>query len=363
MQNNSYALGPIRPLMADPEITEIMVNGPDQVYVEYRGVMVLSDVKFADADDLARLIDVLLRTSGREVSSSSPYADFRLADGSRGNVVIPPIAINGPVVTIRKFTRKLTDAEHLIAAGTLTRPMALMLAAAVAGRANIIFSGATGTGKTTALGIFSRYIPAGERIITIEDTAELALQQPHVVRMECRRPNLEGKGEVTLADLVRNSLRMRPTRIIVGEIRGAEAIDMLQAISTGHEGCLAVLHASSPTDAVGRIEMMSLSRGLMLPLWAVSKQIASAIDLIVQHEFVTDGTRKITRITELAGMADDRVVLNDLYVYRRKGSDEQGRELGDWTCSGARPRFADKCERLGITLPAEAYAKTPDGSA
>jgi pilus assembly protein CpaF len=356
MQRSNTALGPIRELMEDPDVTEIMINGPEQVFVERHGLMELTGKRFADADDLRRLVEVLLRPTGRSVSSATPYADFRLADGSRGNVVIQPIALDGPVVTIRKFTRLLKGVDDLIAAGTLNRPMAQLLAAAVTARANIIFSGATGTGKTTTLGILSRYIPEGERIITIEDTAELNLQQPHVVRMECRRPNLEGKGEVTLAELVRNSLRMRPTRIIVGEIRGAEAVDMLQAISSGHEGCLAVLHASSPLDAVSRLEMMSLSRGLMLPLWAIHKQIAAAIDLIVQHDLLIDGTRKITRITELAGVEGDRIALNDLFTYQRRGADKRGREVGRWACSGTRPQFARKCEKLGVALAPEAYA-------
>ncbi len=358
MQANNPAMGPIGALMADPDITEIMINGSEQIYVERAGRMELSGVRFDDVDDLRRLIEVLLRPTGRAVSSATPYADFRLADGSRGNVVIPPIALNGPVVTIRKFTKTLTDVSDLIAAGTLSPQMAQLLGAAVAARANIIFSGATGTGKTTTLGILSRHIPESERIITIEDTAELNLQQKHVVRMECRRANLEGRGEVTLSELVRNCLRMRPTRIIVGEIRGAEAVDMLQAISSGHEGCLAVLHASSPVDAMSRLEMMSLSRGLMLPLWAIHKQIAGAIDLVVQHDLLTDGTRKITRITELAGVDGDRIGLNDLFTYQRQGADQLGREIGKWTCSGKRPRFASKCEKRGVDLPAEAYAPT-----
>ena len=358
MQPADGALGPIAGLMADPEVTEIMINGPGQVYVERGGVMELSGVRFASDEELRRLIELVLRPSGRAVSSASPYADFRLADGSRGNVVIPPVAVNGPAVTIRKFTRTLRSVDDLVEAGTLSPQMAMLLAAAVAARANVIFSGATGTGKTTTLGILSRHIPPGERIVLIEDTAELTLQQPHVVSMECRRANLEGKGEVTMAELVRNSLRMRPTRIIVGEIRGAEAVDMLQAISSGHEGCLAVLHASSPVDAISRLEMMLLSRGLMLPLWAVHRQIAGAIDLVVQHDLLIDGTRKITRITELAGVAGDRVKLEDLYVYRRQGADEARREVGRWICSGRRPGFADKCERFGVDLPPESYAAT-----
>ena len=353
------AVEPIRELMSDPDVTEVMVNGPDRVYVERHGAMELSDVRFRDADELRRLIEVLLRPTGRAVSSASPYADFRLPDGSRGNVIIPPLALNGPVLTIRKFTHTLTTVTDLIEMGTLSERMAQLLGAAVAGRANIIFSGATGTGKTTTLGIFSRYIPGTERIITIEDTAELQLTQDHVVRLECRRANLEGKGEVTMSELVRNSLRMRPTRIIVGEIRGEEAVDMLQAITTGHHGCLAVLHASSPADVVSRLEMMSLSRGLMLPLWAIHKQIASAIDLVVQHEFLADGKRKVTHMTEVVGAEGDEVVLQELFEYRRSGTDESGREVGQWVCSGVRPNFLLKCEKLGVTVPPEAFAAGP----
>ena len=356
------AFEPIRELMLDPTVTEIMINGPDQVYVERKGVMVRDSLTFADAGQLHRLIEVLLRSSGREVSSATPYVDFRLADGSRGNVVVPPIAINGPAVTIRKFTKQLTQVSHLIEAAALSERMAQLLGSAVAARANILFSGATGTGKTTTLAIFSRHIPEAERIITIEDTAELNLQQDHVVQLECRRANLEGKGEVTLADLFRNCLRMRPTRIIVGEIRGAEAVDMLQAIASGHEGCLAVLHASSPPDAVRRLEMMSLSRGLAMPLWAIHQLIASTIDLVVQHEFVTDGTRKITHITELAGVEGERIVLQNLFEYRRRRIDEAGREIGEWLCSGIQPRFGAKCRKMGVPLPPELFAAGTDSS-
>jgi pilus assembly protein CpaF len=351
---------PIRGLLTDPEVTEIMVNGPGQVFVERSGVMEPCPVRFRDDEQVHRLIEALLQPSGRAVSTASPFADFRLPDGSRGNVVIPPLALNGPVVTIRKFTRQLTKVNDLLRVGTLSKRMAYLLCAAVKARANIVFSGATGTGKTTTLGILSHYIPETERIITIEDTAELQLRQKHVVRLECRRANLEGKGAVTMGDLVRNSLRMRPTRIIVGEIRGDEAIDMLQAIASGHQGCLAVLHASSPLDAVSRLETMSLSRGLMLPLWAIHRQIAAAIDLVVQHELLPDGARKITRITELAGVTDGEVVLNDLFEYRRRGTDTAGREVGNWHCSGVRPHFLDKCEKMGIKVPPDVYAAGED---
>jgi pilus assembly protein CpaF len=349
-------VAPIRGLMEDPEVTEIMINGPGQVYVERRGVMEPCPVEFGDERQVDLLVGALLQPSGRTVSASSPYVDFRLPDGSRGNVVIAPLALNGPVVTIRKFTKTITKATDLIRAGTLSKRMAVLLGAAVKGRANIIFSGATGTGKTTTLGVLSHFIPESERIITIEDTAELQLQQRHVVRLECRQANVEGKGAITLSHLVRNALRMRPTRIIVGEIRGDEAVDMLQAIASGHQGCLAVLHASAPLDAISRLELMSLSRGLLLPLWAIHRQIAGAIDLIVQHDFATDGTRKITHITELAGVEGDHVVLNDLFRYERLGADESGREKGQWVSSGLVPRFMGKCARLGFTVPPDVYA-------
>ncbi|MCX5671883.1 MAG: ATPase, T2SS/T4P/T4SS family [Planctomycetota bacterium] len=279
-----------------------------------------------------------------------------MPDGSRGNVIVAPLAVSGTTVTIRKFTKRVTTASDLVRVGTISKRMAHLLGVAVKGRANIIFAGATGTGKTTTLAILSHYIPENERIITIEDTAELQFYQKNVVRLECRQANVEGKGAITLSHLVRNALRMRPTRIIVGEIRGDEAVDMLQAIASGHQGCLAVLHASSPLDAVSRLELMSLSRGLMLPLWAIHKQIASAIDLIVQHEFLSDGTRKITRITELAGVEGDAIVLHDLFAYRRTGADPAGRETGEWVSGGTKPRFLQRCEKMGFTLPPEVYA-------
>jgi pilus assembly protein CpaF len=354
------AIEPIRALMDDPEVTEIMINGPEMVFVERRGVMQQAPLKFRDEQQLNLLVAALLQSMGRTVSASSPFVDFRLPDGSRGNVTIPPVALNGPVVTIRRFTKTLTKMSDLIRVGTISKRMAHLLGVAVKGRANIIFAGATGTGKTTTLAILSHYIPENERIITIEDTAELQLQQKHVVRLECRQANIEGKGAITLSHLVRNALRMRPTRIIVGEIRGDEVVDMLQAIASGHQGCLAVLHASSPLDAVSRLELMSLSRGLMLPLWAIHKQIASAIDLIVQHEFLADGTRKITRITELAGVEGDAIVLQDLFAYRRTGADPAGRETGEWVAGGSKPRFLQKCEKMGFTLPPEVYAAGTD---
>jgi pilus assembly protein CpaF len=350
------ALRPIREVMLDPQVSEIMINGPDQVYVERNGVMELYPLHFEDDDQLRAVADALLLPSGRSISSATPFMDFRLPDGSRGNVVIPPLALNGTVLTIRKFTKVLTKVTDLIRVNTLNKRMATLLCTAVKVRANIIFAGATGTGKTTTLAILSRFISEHERIITIEDTAELQLHQSHVVRLECRKANLEGKGEVGMAELVRNSLRMRPTRIIVGEIRGSEAVDMIQAIASGHEGCLAVIHASSPEDAVSRLEMMLLSRGLLLPMWAVHRQIASAIDLLVQHEFSTDGTRRITRITQISRVENEEIVLEDLFAFQRTGTDPAGRELGEWRSNGVVPRFLHKCQKMGVALPPETYA-------
>lgn len=351
------AVAPIRALMIDPHITEIMINGPDEVFVERDGVMQLAGVQFKGVEALQAMIDLILRPSRRTVSSKMPYTDFRLPDGSRGNVIIHPLALKGPVVTIRKLTRNLMSPADLVLARSLSEEMARLLAVAVKARANILFSGAAGTGKTTAVNIFSRYIPESERIITIEDTIELQFQQRHVVQLEARRPNLEGKGEVTLSDLFRNALRMRPTRIIVGEVRGPEAVDMIQAISSGHEGCMAVVHASSPLDAISRLEMMSLSRGLMLPLWAIHKQIAAAIDLIVQLEQRPDGSRRITRLTDVSGVENDEIILRDLYQYQRTGVDSHGYEIGDWIRSNIRPRFWDKVEDRGVTVPKDLHGR------
>ena len=354
------AYKPIRHLLLDPEITEIMINGPEQVFVERNGKMEMLDEGFGDARQLSFMIERMLEPTGRSISAASPFADLRLPDGSRVNVTIPPIALDGASVTIRKFTKSLASVADLVAAGTLSEQMAQFLCAAVEGRANIIFCGATGTGKTTTLGILSNYIPESERIITIEDTAELQLQQKNVVHLECRHANQEGSGEVDLSQLVRNALRMRPTRILVGEVRGAEALDMLQAILTGHEGCLAVLHAGTPADAVSRLEMMSLSRGLQLPLWSIRNQIASAIDLIVQQEFRPDGSRKITYITEVCGVEGEHVMLRNLYEYRPAATDADGREQGSWTCSGEKPDFLAKCAKNGVNIPKRLYAAGTD---
>ncbi len=345
------AVKPIRHLLKDPQVTEIMINGCRQVFVERNGQMVLDGMKFANDDQVRMLIDRLLEPTGRSVSTAMPFIDFRLPDGARVNAIIPPPAVNGPTVTIRKFTRALKTVEDLINRGTLSPRMADLLCKSVEARLNIIFAGAAGTGKTTTLGILSSSIGESERIITIEDTAELILQQEHVVRLESRPPNAEGKGEILLSQLVRNALRMRPTRIIMGEIRGDEAVDMLQAIATGHDGCLAVLHASSPLDAVSRLEMMVLSRGLLLPLWAIHKQITSAIDLIVQHEIHRDGTRRITHIAAVGGVENDRIVLHNIFEYRRQGQDPSGKQVGQWLCHGVQDGFFAKFQKLGVPIP------------
>lgn len=346
-------LAPIKDLLLDPQITEIMINGPGKVYVEIRGRFELTSITFATQRQLEFLIETLLRPSNRSCDAANPYVDCRLPDGSRVNVVIPPLAVDGACVTIRKFTKTLGTMADLIKIGTLSDRMARLLYVAILGRLNIIFCGATGTGKTTTLNILSRYIPEQERIITIEDTAELDLKQPHVVRLECRPANVEGTGKIVLADLLRNALRMRPTRIIIGEIRGDEAVEMLGAISSGHEGCLAVLHASSPRDAVHRLEMMVLQRGLLMPLWAVHRQIAAAVDLIVQHEFLPDGSRKITHMVEVCegDREDGTMELRDLFEYRQDGKDEKGHITGHWTCSGVEPHFLVKLDKRNVELP------------
>jgi len=356
------AFAPIRQLLLDPQVSEIMINGPFRIFVERGGRIEATDLRFESADQLNFLVDRMLKPTGRAVSTASPYVDLCLPDGSRANIIISPIAIDGVTVTIRRALKSFKEVGALIDAGTLSKRMAHLLSAAVVGRLNVLFSGAAGTGKTTTLGILSTYIPTSERIITIEDTAELQLRQQHVVRLECRRANLEGRGEVTMGELVRNALRMRPTRIIIGEIRSSEAVDMLQAILTGHEGCLAVIHASSPVDTISRLEMMSLSHGTGLPLWAVHKQLASAIDLIVQHDMRPDGSRKITYITEVCGVEDDHIILRDLFTYEATGHDAHGHEIGQWICGGGEPVFLKKCANRGVEIPPEVYAAGSDPS-
>jgi pilus assembly protein CpaF len=343
--------GPLERLLEDPDVTEIMVNGYDKIFVERAGQLSLSDSSFRSEDQLRRVIERIVSKVGRRIDESSPLVDARLADGSRVNAIIPPLAVGGSALTIRKFAREPLKVADLITLGTLNQDMADLLEACVNARLNIIVSGGTGTGKTTLLNVLSGYIPADERIVTIEDAVELQLQQDHVVRLESRPANIEGKGEITIRDLVRNALRMRPDRIVIGECRGGESLDMLQAMNTGHEGSLSTVHSNSPRDAVARLETLVLMAGMDLPLRAIREQIASAVDVIVQITRLKDGTRRITQITEVQGMEGDIVTLQDAFVFDyAAGVDPAGHFLGHATATGVRPRFADRFQDMGILL-------------
>ncbi len=354
--DEALGYGPLEVLLRDPSISEIMVNGKDQIYIERGGKIYLTDVNFLSDDQLRVIIDRILAPLGKRVDDSMPYADARLPDGSRVNVIIPPLALTGPTVTIRKFSQKKLTAEELIQFGSITREMVEFLRATVYVRKNILISGGTGTGKTTFLNMLSGFIPEDERIITVEDTAELQLQQAHVVRLESRPPNVEGKGEVTIRDLVRNCLRMRPDRIVVGECRGAEALDMLQAMNTGHDGSLTTIHANSPRDALSRLETMVLMAGTELPSKAIRQQIASAVQVIVQLSRFRDGSRKVVAISEITGMEGDIITMQDIFVYRQTGVDpETGKVLGFHTATGVRPSFYDELEASGVKLPPDLF--------
>ncbi len=346
--------GPIQPLLNDDTINEIMVNGPYKVYIERNGKIEKTSITFRDSEHLMRIIDRILAPLGRRVDESCPYMDARLPDGSRVNVIIPPLSLIGPVLTIRKFARNPFTVEKLIELGTITPEAMEFLKACVIARLNIVISGGTGSGKTTFLNVLSGFIPNDERIITIENAAELQLRQEHVVTLETRPPNIEGKGEVTMRDLVINSLRMRPDRIIVGEVRGGEALDMLQAMNTGHDGSLTTLHANSPRDALSRIETMVLMAGVEIPIKAIRQQIASALDLIVHMERLRDGSRKVVQITEVQGMEGDTIVLQDIFVFEQLGI-ENGRIIGRLRPTGIRPKFMEKIEAAGIYLPPEIF--------
>lgn len=344
--------GPIQPLLDDREISEIMINAFDQIYVERQGQLMRTAAMFRDEAHLRAILEKMLAFSGRRVDESSPMVDARLPDGSRLNAVLRPLAVNGDSVTIRKFSRDPFRSNQLVEMGTLSRNMADFLEAAVRGKLNVVVSGGTGSGKTTTLNALSAFIPSTERIITIEDAAELQLQQEHKVTLETRPANIEGRGGIPMRELVRNALRMRPDRIIVGEVRGGEALDMLQAMNTGHEGSLTTVHANSPRDCLSRIETMVLMAGIDLPLAAIRAQIASAVDLIVQQARLLDGSRRIVRITEVVGMESGVVTMQDLYEYEQTGIDEGGRVIGRFRGHGIRPRHADRLAAHGIDLPA-----------
>ncbi len=347
--------GEIQPLLDDPEISEVMVNGPDEVYIEKEGVLAKAGIRFSDEAAVLRLIDRIILPLGRRIDSDSPTVDARLPDGSRVNAVVRPVAIDGPSITIRKFSKERLRVDDLIRLGSLTQHMADFLKACVVSRLNIVVSGGTGAGKTTLLNILSEYIPEEERIVTIEDAAELQLHQEHVVRLETKPANIDGGGAVPIRHLVRNSLRMRPDRIIVGEVRGGEALDMLQAMNTGHDGSLTTVHANSPRDAVSRLETLALISGLELPLRVVREQIASAIDLVVQQTRMRDGSRKVTGISEIAGMEGDTVVMSDIFRFEERGIDQNGSALGELKATGIRPMFSHRLETAGFTLGPEIF--------
>ena len=348
-------LGPIEPLLKDPSVTEVMVNGPDSIYIERKGRLQKTDVRFRNTEHLMHIIDRIVTAVGRRVDESSPMVDARLADGSRVNVIIPPLSLSGPCVTIRKFSKDVLTVDKMIEFGSFDQRMAEFLEDCVKGRLNIVVSGGTGSGKTTLLNVLSSYVPATERIVTLEDSAELQLKQDHVVTLETRPPNIEGEGEVTMRDLVRNALRMRPDRIIVGECRTGEALYMLQAMNTGHDGSMTTAHANSARDALSRLETMVLMSGMELPLRAIRSQIASAVDIIVQIARLRDGSRKIINIAEVTGMEGDIITLQDLFYFENHGVDQDGRITGAFLTSGLRPLCTEKLAMNGVTLPPDLF--------
>jgi pilus assembly protein CpaF len=351
VSNDVMGYGPIAEFLDDDSVTEIMVNSLDPIYVERDGQLHRTHARFLSEEHLRRIIERIVAQVGRRIDESAPMVDARLPDGSRVNAVIPPLAVDGPALTIRKFARDAFKVEDLVSFGTMTTEVADLLRACVIGRMNILVSGGTGTGKTTLLNVLSSYVPNGQRIVTIEDAVELQLHQDHVVRLESRPSNVEGRGEVTIRDLVRNSLRMRPDRIIVGEVRSGETLDMLQAMNTGHEGSLSTVHANTPRDAITRMETMVLMAGMDLPIRAVREQIAAAIDLIVHLNRLRDGTRRVTRISEVQGMQGDVVTLQDIFAFDYEaGIDEHGRFLGRLRPTGLRPGFAERLGRVGVDL-------------
>ena len=353
--DEAMRLGPLEQLLADDSVTEIMVNGPERIYVERRGKLELTPYRFTDAGSVMSVIERIVSPIGRRIDESQPYVDARLADGSRVNAVIPPLSLSGPVITIRKFSRRTFRAEDFVRFGTWTRNAAEFMRAAVMLRKNVVVSGGTGSGKTTLLNLLSGFIPRSERIVTIEDAAELRLDQPHVIRMEARPPNIEGRGAVTIRDLVRNSLRMRPDRIIVGECRGGEALDMLQAMNTGHDGSLTTVHANSPRDVVSRLETMVLMGGVELPSRAIREQIAGAVDVIIHESRMSDGTRKIASISEVSGMEGQQIVMQEIFAFRQTGIGPGGKVLGSFGPTGNVPAFHEAFAANGMILDPAIY--------
>lgn len=360
LRDEMLGLGPIEGLLKDETVTEVMVNGPKQIFVERMGKLMLTDICFHDDEHLMNIIERILSPLGRRIDESSPLVDARLSDGSRVNIIIPPLSLVGPALTIRKFSKKPLTFDKLISFGTMDRRMARFLQACVNAKINILVSGGTGSGKTTTLNALSSFIPSNERIITIEDAAELRLQQPHVVTLESRPPNIEGKGEITIRDLVRNALRMRPDRIVVGEVRSGEALDMLQAMNTGHDGSLTTAHANSPRDALSRLETMVLMAGFDLPVKAIREQISSAIDLILHQSRIRDGSRKVTHITEVQHLEGDTITTQDLFYYQMTGVDENGKAVGRFVSTGLLPGFMEKFQVNGIEMPEEMFNNAAD---
>ena len=348
--NEAVGLGPLEDLLADDDVTEIMVNAHDDIYIEKSGKLTRSEIVFSSDAAVMSAIERIVSPLGRRIDESSPMVDARLADGSRVNAIIPPLALRGPALTIRKFAKKKLTAEDLLNFGTLNQNMAKLLQMAVEQHSNIIISGGTGSGKTTLLNIMSNFIPPTERIITVEDAAELKLVQPHIVSLESRPPNLEGKGAIPIRELVKNCLRMRPDRIVVGECRGGEALDMLTAMNTGHDGSLTTVHANTPRDVISRLEVMVMMAGMDLPARAIREQIASAVHLVVQQSRLADGSRKVTHISEITGMEGDIVQLNDIFVFRQEGFDEQGKVVGSYQATGQVPHFYEALRARGIAV-------------
>ncbi len=351
------SLGPIKSLMEDKSVSEVMINGYKKIYVERNGHIELTSISFENEQHLMHTIQKIISDSGRRVDESSPFVDFALIDGSRVNIILPPLSLIGPVVTIRKFSSDISKIEDLLRLDTLNQKMADLLIAAIKAKLNIVFSGATGVGKTTTLNVLSKYIPSTERVVTIEDTSELRLEQEHVVRLQCRPPNIEGKGSVGIRELFKNSLRMRPDRIIIGEVRGSEALDMIQAITSGHTGSLAIVHANSPEDALLRLETMILMSGIELSLGNIRLQIAKALDLIVHMEQFLDGTRKITYITEVKETGESDTVLQDLFAFEQQSIDDKGKIIGAWHTKGVKPLFLEKMAKRNVKLPENFFEK------